>query len=390
MDFNDLIIKDFDKIFYNRFQEILKLKASYNGPMKLMDFGVGEEKSMPNQLILDALKNNLYDSKYHKYADNDKTCFIDSAISYLKRNFDVEVNDKEITHIMGAKSLLAMLPFMLLNKDDYVVTLKPSYVILERSAELKGAHIAYLTLKEENDFYPDLTSISEDVWKKTKILNLNFPHNPTGATVDEKFYKEAIKYAKKYHFIIVNDAAYIGIHYQKPTAFLSVDGAKDVGIEIYTLSKSHNMTGFRIGFVAGNEKLINMIKELKNNFDSGQYIPIQLAAAVALDHDEISEELSNLYLKRMKKIAMVLFEHGLYAYIPYATFYLYVKIPIQIKGHIFHGAKEFAMYLLENFGIMTIPYDEEGHYIRFSMTYVTDDEEKFIQEFKNRLDLLFF
>ena len=92
----------------------------------------------------------------------------------------------------------------------------------------------------------------------------------------------------------------------------------------------------------------------------------------------------------MKKIAMTLFEHGLYAYIPYATFYLYVKIPSEIKGHIFHSAKEFAMYLLENFGIMTIPYDEEGHYIRISMTYVTDDEEKFIQEFKNRLDLLFF
>lgn len=189
MDFNDLIINDFDKIFYNRFQEILKLKASYNGPMKLMDFGVGEEKSMPNQVILDALKNNLDNPKYHKYADNNKTRFIDSAISYLKRNFNVEVTDKEITHIMGTKSLLAMLPFMFLNKDDYIVTLKPSYVILERSAELKGAHIAYLPLKEENDFCPDLTSISENIWKKTKILNLNFPHNPTGATTDEKFYK---------------------------------------------------------------------------------------------------------------------------------------------------------------------------------------------------------
>ena len=390
MEIDKLLIKDADQIFFNRFQEILDLKRNYNGPFTLMDFGVGEEKTMPNKLILDMIPESFNEKSNHKYADNDPTKLLDTATKYLKRNFDVNINSNEIMHVMGAKSILAMLPFLFIEKGDYVVTLKPSYVILERSAQLKGGHIAYIPLSDDNQFYPNLDEIDEDIWKKTKILNLNFPHNPTGAVVDENFYKKAISYAKKYGFIIVNDAAYLGINYHKPVSFLSIDGAKDVGLEIYTLSKSHNMTGFRIGFIAGNATLISMLKMLKNNFDSGQYIPIQLAAARALELDEITEALTDKYLKRMKRIAMILMEHGVYAYLPYATFYLYIKIPERIKDKTFSTAKEFASFLLNKVGIMTIPYDEVGHYIRLSMTFECDDEEKFYEDFAKRLDIMFF
>lgn len=390
MNIERLIIKDYKNIFYNRFQEVLEQKRNYHGPFALMDFGVGEEKSMPDSSILLALNKGLEKKENHKYSDNDKTPLIDSAIQYLKRNYEIDVKVDEVTHIMGAKSLLAMLPSLFIEKGDYVVTLNPSYVILERAAKLRGANIVYLPLNEDNQFYPILENISEDIWQKTKILNLNFPHNPTGATVDEEFYKKAIELARKYDFLIVNDAAYLGITYQKPTPFLKVDGAKDVGIEIYTLSKSHNMTGFRIGFVAGNKDLIKHIKELKNNYDSGQYIPIQLAAKAALDNDEITANLKEKYLHRMKRIAMILFEHGLYAYIPYGTFYLYIKIPTSIKEHKFNSAKEFSIFLLNQVGIMTIPYDDQGHFIRLSMTFDTDEEEKFYEDFAQRLDLLFF
>lgn len=390
MKIEDLFIADYQNIFYNRFQDILDQKAHYQGALSLMDFGVGEEKDMPNMQIVEALKKAMSEPKNHKYSDNEMAPMLESATKYLKRNFDVNVSSNEIMPVMGAKSILAMIPFLFINKYDYIVTLKPGYVILERATQLKEGKVAYLPLSEENDFYPSLDSISEDIWKKTKILNLNFPHNPTGAVVDEKFYLEAIKYAKKYNFIIVNDAAYLGISYQKPLAFLKAPGAKDVGIEIYTLSKSHNMTGFRIGFVAGNETLIKALKMLKNNFDSGQYMPIQYAAKEALDHDEITEALKDKYLRRLKKIAMALFEHGIYAYIPYATFYLYFEAPTHLKNHEFKNAKEFASFLLEQAGIMSIPYDEVGHYIRLSMTFECEDEETFLNEFKRRLDLLFF
>ena len=390
MNIDDLVIKDYDKIFYNRFQDIINQKNKYTGPFTLIDFGVGEEKTMPDERILDSLKSSLSASKNHKYSDNEANELLKSAQNYLKRNFDVDVKDKELMHVIGAKSILAMIPSLFINKDDYVVTLNPSYVILERAAKLRGAKIAYLPLKEDNQFYPNLDEISEEVWKKTKILNLNFPHNPTGATVDENFYKKAISLAKKYNFIIVNDAAYIGISYHKPLSFLSIEGAKDVGIEVFSLSKSHNMTGFRIGFVAGNAHIIELLKLLKNNFDSGQYIPIQLAAKTALDNDDITENLKDKYLSRMKKIAMILFEHGLYAYIPYGTFYLYFKIPTKVKDQSFKTAHEFASFLLDRVGIMTIPYDEEGHYIRLSMTFECDDESSFYEDLRNRLNLVFF
>lgn len=390
MDFNELVIKDYHNIFFNRFEDIMRLKRAYHGSFPLMDFGIGEEKDAPNPLILNALIDSLKESKNHKYSDNDYSSFLDSARAYVKRNFNVTANEKEIMHVMGAKSILAMIPSLFVEEGDYVVTLKPSYVVLERAAQLRKAKIEYLSLSEENQFYPDLDIIKEEVWKKTKILMLNFPHNPTGTTVDKKFYKHAIELAKKYHFLIINDAAYLGISYESPLAFMSIEGAKDVGIEIYTLSKSHNMTGFRIGFVIGNEKIISLLKDLKNNFDSGQYLPIQYAAKVALEHDEITNELKEKYLRRMKKIAMILFEHGLYAHIPYGTFYLYIKTPTFVKEQTITSAKEFAALLLNKVGIMCIPYDDVNHYVRLSMTYDCVDEEKFLKDFANRLDYLFF
>ncbi len=390
MNIDKLVIPGYEGIFYNRFQELLNQKSKYQGPFKLMDFGVGEEKSMPDERILSSFNNALKESKNHKYSDNEAKELLASAQKYLQRNFNVQVDADELMHVMGAKSILAMIPSLFINKGDYVVTLKPSYVILERATILREGKIAYLPLKEENQFYPNLDDIGEDIWQKTKILNLNFPHNPTGATVDENFYKKAIALARKYNFIIVNDAAYIGISYHKPVSFLSIEGAKEVGIEIFTLSKSHNMTGFRIGFVAGNAKLISLLKLLKNNFDSGQYIPIQLAAKTALDCDDITESLKNKYLSRMKKIAMILFEHGLYAYIPYGTFYLYVKIPSRIKDTTFKTAQEFAEFLLERVGIMLIPYDDEGHYVRLSMTFECADEKAFYEDLRTRLNLIFF
>lgn len=387
MDINKILKQNIvEKVFTNRFTDIMRLKRNYKGKYPLMDFGIGEDKSMPDKGILDALKQGLSKSENHKYSDDGTMEFVDAARKYLCEKHQIDLEREEIMPIMGAKSLLAMIPSLFVGKGDYIITLKPSYVVLERAAQLFEGNVFYLELGEENGFRPEFEDIPIDILKKTKIMNLNFPHNPTGAIADKEIYKEAIALAEKYNFIIINDAAYVDINYREITPFLATPGAKEVGIEIFTMSKTFNMTGFRLGFVAGNSELIKILRKLKDNYDSGQYIPIQCAGIYALSHPEINEELRLKYLKRMKKVAQVLFEHGLNAYLPSATFFLYVKVPVHRFDGKIKNAHEFAAFLLEKVGIMTIPYDESGPYIRLSMTYVADDEEAFIKDLATRLN----
>lgn len=375
------------KVFTNRFSDIMKLKREYQGKYPLIDFGVGEEKTLPDQGIIDALKESLNKSQNHKYTDNGLEDFALAARKYLKDKHGSDIKQDEILPIMGAKSILAMIPSLLIKPGDYIITLKPSYVVLERAAQLFGANSYYLELNAQNSFTPEFDSIPKDVLQKTKIMNLNFPHNPTGATISKEVYQEAIALAKKYGFIIINDAAYIDINYTKVVSFLSVPGAIDVGVEIYSMSKAFNMTGFRSGFIAGNAELITLFKRMKDNYDSGQYAPIQYASIYALEHPEINERLVEKYLYRMKQLSKTLQTYGLVSYIPKASFFLYIKVPVKYFAGKINNAQEFASYLLTTVGIMTIPYDESGHYVRLSVTYEAENEEAFYADLSERLEI---
>lgn len=367
--------------FENRFQEILQLKKCNPSGYPLMDFGVGEEKSAPDPRMVASLEIALIDEKNHKYMDRGLSAFKECARNYLARNFQVEVKEKEIAITMGTKAGLSVLPSMLIAPKDIIVATTPGYIVLENVARFYGAESYRLPLNEANGFLPDLSLVKEEIWKRTKILSLNYPNNPTGAVATKAFYQQAIALAKKYGFLIVNDAAYLSYTYDDtPLPFLSVEGAKEVGVELYTLSKSHNMTGYRIGFIAGNKEVIERYEIMCDYFDSGQFGPIQHAACYALDHDQITEALKAKYQIRRENISEILQQHHLEVMPTTGTFYLYVAIP-----KAFQSARAFSRYLLEKVGIMTIPYDEAGHYIRLSMTYQAEKELQFYLDFDSRL-----
>ena len=190
-----------------------------------------------------------------------------------------------------------------------------------------------LPLVEENGFLPDLDAIPADIRRRAKLLYLNYPNNPTGAGATKAFFEKVVKFAKENNVIVVHDAAYAALMYRtKPLSFLSVAGAKDVGVEIHSLSKAYNMTGWRLAFVAGNERIIAGYGNVKDNYDSGQFKAIQQAGVYALDHPEITDKIKAKYERRLTSLVATLREMGFNARMPAGTFYLYVKMPKGVKN----------------------------------------------------------
>ena len=295
----------------------------------------------------------------------------------MKSEYNITLNIDEVVHCIGAKSALSILPLGFINEGDYVLSTSPGYVVLENMAKWLKGKICHLPLIKENNFYPDFSKIDEDILYKAKILYINYPNNPTGQIATKEFYEECIKYAKKYNFIIISDAAYLPLTYKKEDriSFLNIEGAKDVGVEVHTLSKGFNMTGFRIGFVIGNSKVIKVFSCIKENMDSGQYIPIQYAAIKALNDKRMVNDMIEKYKRRQYLLKNILSRFNLKTIDAKAGFYQYVEVPKFVDDFQIESASEFAHFLLEKENIFAIPYVDAGSYIRFSLTFKGDSYE---------------
>lgn len=302
----------------------------------------------------------------------------------------------EINHVIGSKSALAMLPLAFINPGDIVLMPSPCYPVLATHTEYLGGEAVYLPISEENDFLPDLDSLSDEVLERAKLLYLNYPNNPTGAVAPVEFFEKVVKFAKEHQILVVHDAAYAALVFDeaKPLSFLSVPGAKEVGVELHSLSKSYNMTGWRIGFIAGNPLAVNAFASIKDNCDSGQFIAIQKAAAYALKHPEITRKISEKYSRRHELLASALREVGFKAEKPGGSFFLYTEAPKAIAGGMsFDSAEQFSEFLIREKSISTVPWDDAGRYVRFSVTFEAADEEEeqqVIAEVKRRLSDLAF
>src|SRR3990170_5333507 len=242
---------------------------------------------------------------------------------------------------------------------------------------------------------PDLDSIPSDIRKRAKLLYLNYPNNPTGAVATTEFYKKVIRFAKENNVVVVQDAAYASLNYgSKPLSFLSVPGAKDVGVEIHSLSKAFNMTGWRLAFVAGNERVVAGYGNVKDNYDSGQFKAIQKAGVYALNHPEITGKITAKYDRRLRALVDTLSGMGFSAKMPAGSFYLYIKAPRGLRnGRRFTTAEEFSEYLITEKLISTVPWDDAGSYIRLSATFEAKgkaDEKRVLAEFKKRMGSLEF
>lgn len=383
-----------------KFEKIKRAKraalAAHPG-VELIDFGVGEPDEMAFPGIVQTLRQEAERPENRGYADNGIPEFKDAAARYLKKVYGVgHINpETEVLHGIGSKPVLAMLPAVFINPGDVTLMTVPNYPVMGTHTRWYGGEVVNLPITEENGFLPDLDAIPQDVRKRAKLLYINYPNNPTGAGATREFFEKVAAFARANEIIVVNDAAYAALSYGAgPLSFLSVDGAKDVGVEIHSLSKAFNMTGWRLSFVAGNERVIAGYGNVKDNYDSGQFKAIQKAGVYALEHPEITAEIAAKYERRLRAMVSVLSELGFNAKMPAGTFYLYVKMPKGLKaGRRFASAEEFSEFLITEKLISTVPWDDAGSYIRFSATFESrgrDDEQRVLGEFRKRMSGLQF
>lgn len=381
-----------EKIY--KFEKIKRAKRAVikeNPDKQLIDLGVGEPDDKAPDVLIEILTSEAKKKENRFYADNGIQEFKDTAAIYMMKRFNVDLNNKtEIIHCIGAKSALSMVPFIFINPGDVTITTTPGYPVISTLTEYLGGSIYKLPLIKENNFLPDFGKIPAQILSKVKLIYLNYPNNPTGATAPESYIKDIIKFAKKNGIFIVHDAAYIELVYgEKQESFLRVDGAKECLIEIHSLSKSFNMTGWRIGFVCGNETVINAFGTVKDNMDSGQFIPIQKAAIYALNHPEMIEPIKAKYKRRLVLIAEILRKLGFFVNEPKGTFYLYFEAPKGIKnGPLFENAESFCDYLIREKMISAVPWDDAGHFMRFCVAFEAknnEEENNIIAEIERRL-----
>lgn len=379
-----------------KFEKIKRAKAAAKQEhpgTELIDMGVGEPDEMADAGIVAKLAEEAGKRENRGYADNGIPEFKEAAVRYLKNVFGVEGIDAttEVLHSIGSKPALAMLPSCFINPGDITIMTVPGYPVLGTHTKYLGGEVYNVELKKENGFLPDLSSIPEDIARRAKLLYLNYPNNPTGASATVEFFAEVVEWARKYGVVVVHDAPYAALTYDglKPLSFLSVPGAKDVGVELHSLSKSYNMTGWRIGFIAGNPLVVKAFGDVKDNNDSGQFIAIQKAAAYGLDNPQITEKIAEKYSRRHNMLVDVLNGLGFTAEKPKGSFFLYVEAPKGIKGgRRFESGEDFSQYLIREKLISTVPWDDAGHFVRFSVTFIADGEEeekRVISEIRRRL-----
>jgi len=357
----------------------------------LLDFGIGENDEMADASVREVLKAEVDRIENRGYADNGIQEFQDAAAAWLKRELQVTVDPAtEINHCIGSKTALSMLPAAFVNPGDVTLMTVPGYPVAGTHTRYYGGSVFKLPLREENGFLPDLDSIPDIVRRRAKLLVLNYPNSPTGALADESFFARVIAFAKANGIVVVQDAAHIMLTYgQKPLSFLAVDGAKEVGVEVHSMSKGFDMIGWRLGFVAGHERIVRAFADVKDNCDSGQFIAIQKAAAAALERPSISAGIRAKYERRLRKLVDTLNELGFKARMPGGTYFLYLPYPKGIEGGpTFATAEDASQFLIRERSICTVSWDDAGPYLRFSVTYrapTEADEDALMGELKTRL-----
>ncbi|MEN6356590.1 MAG: LL-diaminopimelate aminotransferase [Armatimonadota bacterium] len=357
------------------FGEISRLKAKAVAEGKdLVDLGIGDPDQPTPQAVIDRLCKAANDPETHRYDETEAgwPLFLEAASRWYKKRFNVDIDPKsEAMLLLGSKDGLAHLCWAMINPGDISLVPDPGYTVYKVNTLMAGGNIHQMPLLEKNGFVPSLDDIPTDVAKKAKLMFLNYPNNPTGATATLDFYNDVVRFAKQYDIAVCSDLAYSEVTYDgyRAPSMLQADGAKDVVIEMHSLSKTYNMTGWRIGFAVGNEDLITHLNKLKSNIDSRQFPAIDIAAAYALENVSNQPTL-DLYKKRRDILIDGLNGLGWKVKKPIASLYVWAKVP---EGY---TSADFAKKLLTDAGVLVIPgngYGEYGEgYVRMSLTVSGD------------------
>lgn len=343
--------------------------------VEIIDLGVGDPDIPTPPHIIRACCEALKDARNHRYPSYEGMPeFRQAVASWYKRRKGVSLYaEREVLALIGSKEGIAHAAIAFLDREDIALVPDPAYPVYKNATILADAAYHEMPLLEENNFIPDLWSIPPDIARRAKIMFLNYPNNPTAASVTKDFFKEVVDFAKEYDIIVFHDNPYSELTYDGYSApsFLSVDGAIDVGIEFNSLSKTYNMTGWRIGFAVGNADIIAGIRKMKTNIDSGTFQAIQIAAIAALNGpQDCVDRNMEIYKRRRDILVECLNNVGIPAKKPRATFYVWAKVP-----HKFSSI-DFAMLLLKKAGIVATPgigFGKHGEgFVRFSLCVSED------------------
>lgn len=365
----------------------MKAEAKEKG-VDLIDLSIGDPDIPTPANIVETMKRAVENPINHRYPSYEgMPSFRRAVATWYKRRFNVDLDPSaEVLSLIGSKEGIGHIPLAFVNPGDIVLVPSPCYPVYPVGTLFAGGESYIMPLFESNGFLPDLSSIPEDILKKAKLMFINYPNNPTSAVAGREFFERVVEIAKTYNIIICHDAAYSEIYYddRRPMSFLEVNGAKDVGVEFHSLSKTYNMTGWRIGFVVGNQDVIAGLGKIKTNLDSGVFQAIQEAAITALNTgDEVLRPIRNTYQERRDVLYYGLKRVGLHVIKPEATFYLWARVP---EGYDSSG---FVAHLLERAGVMITPgigFGAPGEgYVRFALTVGVERIEEAIERIEKVL-----
>jgi LL-diaminopimelate aminotransferase len=350
--------------------------------------GIGDPDQPTPQNILDAMHRAIDRPANHQYPSYEGMPeFRNAAAEWMKKRFAVQLDpDQEVVSLIGSKEGIGHIPMAFVNPGDVVLVPNPGYPVYEIGTLLCGGTPYFMPLTKENDFLPDLNAIPADIRNKARMIFLNYPNNPTAAVAPREFFEEVVRFARENDLIVCHDAAYTEIYFdgEKQISFLEVEGAREVGIEFHSLSKTYNMTGWRIGFAAGSSTVIQGLGKIKSNMDSGIFQAVQEAGIEALRGDQSEvERMRALYQERRDTLAAGLQKAGLPCEPPRATFYLWLQVP---DGY---TSTSFCELLLKKAGISATPgngFGETGEgYIRFALTVSKERLEEVCERIKKTL-----
>jgi len=350
---------------------------------EVISFAIGDPDIPTPAHIIEKLCQAAHDPVNHRYPETAGLPELCRAIAgWYQRRFDVYLDpETEVLPLIGSKEGIGHIAFCFIDAGDIALVPDPAYPVYSISTLLAGGKPYYLALKEENNFLPDLDNISKNVLRKAKLLWINYPNNPTGAVAGLDFYTKVVAFARQHDIAVCHDGPYSEVAFDgyKPASFMQANGAKAIGVEFQSLSKIYNMTGWRIGMVVGNARMVDALRRLKSNLDSGIPQAIQYAAIAALTgpQDCIAEH-NAIYQRRRDQVIEVLNKIGLKVTVPKASFYIWAKVP---DGY---TSVDFTADLLDQVGVAVTPgvgYGQNGEsYVRLSLTVPDAALEKWLMQ----------
>jgi LL-diaminopimelate aminotransferase len=352
----------------------------------IIDLGVGDPDMPTPPHIIEALNKAASDPANHRYPSySGMGDFNEAVAGWYKRRFNVDLDYKnEVVTLIGSKEGIAHIPLAFINTGDLALVTSPGYPVYHIGVQFAGGKAYFMDLLKENAFLPDLNAVPEEIADKARMMFINYPNNPTSAVANRSFFQEVVTFAQTHNIIVCHDAAYTEMAFDgyRPISFLEVEGAKAVGIEFHSLSKTYNMTGWRIGFAVGREEIIQALGQIKSNIDSGAFQAVQIAGIAALEENqECVDNMNKVYTERRDILVDGLVELGLSVEKPRATFYVWIEAP---KGY---NSAEFTSHLLSKGGIVVTPgngFGEAGEgYVRMALTVDKERMKEAVERIKS-------